>query len=105
MYENFLTKFLFTIISYFYENFTLCKFAAIQYGFVYVCMFVCVSTVVLCLEHSNFFGVDDTFGPIAISLRRERMDDDIPPVTMAAGSTETLQSKYLYRIIVRIAAR
>ena len=70
--------------------------------FTYVCLY---AYLVLCLEHSNFFGVHDTFGPIAISLRRERMDDDIPPVTMAAGSTGTLQSKYLYRIIVRIAPR
>ena len=55
----------------------------------------------LCLEHSNFFGVDDTYGPVAISLRRERMDEDMPPVTVGPGSTGTLQSKYLYRIIVR----
>ena len=57
--------------------------------------------VVILLEHSNFFGVDDIYGPVAISLRRERMDEDTSPVTIAAGSTGTLQSKYLYRIIVR----
>ena len=50
----------------------------------------------MCLEHSNFFGVDETFGPIAISLRRERMEDGTPPVTTTAGSTRKLQSKYLY---------
>ena len=64
----------------------------------YVCIMRCV---VILLEHSNFFGVDDIYGPVAISLRRERMDEDTSPVTIAAGSTGTLQSKYLYRIIVR----
>ena len=57
--------------------------------------------MLLCLEHSNFFGVDDSYGPVAISLRRERLDDDVSPVSIGAGSTGTLSSKYLYRIIVR----
>ena len=29
------------------------------------------------------------------------MDDDASPVTIGAGSTGTLQSKHLYRVIVR----
>ena len=64
------------------------------------CVYI-MRCVVILLEHSNFFGVDDIYGPAAISLRRERMDEDTSPVTIAAGSTGTLQSKYLYRIIVR----
>ena len=52
----------------------------------------------VCVEHTNFFGIDDTYGPIAISLRRERMDEDTSSGTGTAG---TLQSKHLYRIIVR----
>ena len=64
------------------------------------CVYI-MRCVVILLEHSNFFGVDDIYGPVAISLRRERMDEDTSPVTIAAGSTGTLQSKYLYRIIVR----
>ena len=86
---------------------SVCVFVYVVHVSVYLCTYVCTYvctytyTSCYCLEHSNFFGVDETFGPIAISLRRERMDDDTPPVTMAAGSTGTLQSKYLYRIIVR----
>lgn len=32
----------------------------------------------LCLtppEHQNYFGVDDNLGPVAVSIRRERLDD------------------------------
>ncbi|XP_043538598.1 signal-induced proliferation-associated 1-like protein 2 isoform X1 [Chiloscyllium plagiosum] len=41
-------------------------------------------------EHQNFFGTDETLGPVAVSLRREDKDKD-------AGSS----SQYYYRIIVR----
>lgn len=26
-------------------------------------------------EHQNYFGVDDNLGPVAVSIRRERLDD------------------------------
>lgn len=26
-------------------------------------------------EHQNYFGVDDNLGPVAVSVRRERLDD------------------------------
>lgn len=26
-------------------------------------------------EHQNYFGVDDHLGPVAVSVRRERLDD------------------------------
>ncbi|XP_041035832.1 signal-induced proliferation-associated protein 1 isoform X2 [Carcharodon carcharias] len=41
-------------------------------------------------EHQNFFGMDESLGPVAVSLRREDKDKD-------AGSS----SQYNYRIIVR----
>uniref|UniRef100_UPI00398F5333 signal-induced proliferation-associated 1-like protein 2 isoform X2 n=1 Tax=Pristiophorus japonicus TaxID=55135 RepID=UPI00398F5333 len=41
-------------------------------------------------EHQNFFGIDESLGPVAVSLRREDKDKD-------AGSS----SQYNYRIIVR----
>ncbi|XP_048381035.1 signal-induced proliferation-associated 1-like protein 2 isoform X1 [Stegostoma tigrinum] len=41
-------------------------------------------------EHQNFFGTDETLGPVAVSLRREEKDKD-------AGSS----SQYYYRIIIR----
>ena len=27
------------------------------------------------LEHANYFGVDERLGPVAVSIRRERLDD------------------------------
>ncbi|KAK2511199.1 hypothetical protein Q9966_016706 [Columba livia] len=41
-------------------------------------------------EHSNYFGIDDKLGPVAVSVRRERLDDhkDHGP-------------QYQYRLIVR----
>ncbi|XP_069750095.1 signal-induced proliferation-associated 1-like protein 2 isoform X2 [Narcine bancroftii] len=41
-------------------------------------------------EHQNFFGIDESLGPVAVSLRREDRDKDV-------GSS----SQYNYRIIVR----
>lgn len=26
-------------------------------------------------EHQNYFGVDDHLGPVAVSIRREKLDD------------------------------
>ncbi|KAK7086180.1 Signal-induced proliferation-associated 1-like protein 2 [Halocaridina rubra] len=44
-------------------------------------------------EHQNWFGVDDALGPVAISFRKEKLED----ITDSAHSLPT----YQYRIIVR----
>lgn len=44
-------------------------------------------------EHQNWFGVDDALGPVAVSIRKEKLED----VTDSAHSLPT----YQYRIIVR----
>ncbi|CAB1348560.1 unnamed protein product [Coregonus sp. 'balchen'] len=41
-------------------------------------------------EHSNYFGTDEKLGPVAVSIRREKLDD-----------TKDLKDQYLYRIIAR----
>ncbi|KAJ8405863.1 hypothetical protein AAFF_G00313000 [Aldrovandia affinis] len=41
-------------------------------------------------EHSNYFGTDATLGPVALSIRREKLDD-----------TKELKDQYQYRIIFR----
>ncbi|KAI1893229.1 hypothetical protein AGOR_G00121550 [Albula goreensis] len=41
-------------------------------------------------EHSNYFGTDDKLGPVAISIRREKLED-----------TKDLKDQYQYRIIFR----
>ena len=52
---------------------------------------LCVcSSVCVCAEHSNYFGTDDKLGPVAVSVRREKLDD-----------TKDLKDQYQYRLIVR----
>uniref|UniRef100_UPI0037E8009E signal-induced proliferation-associated 1-like protein 3 isoform X2 n=1 Tax=Semicossyphus pulcher TaxID=241346 RepID=UPI0037E8009E len=41
-------------------------------------------------EHSNYFGTDDKLGAVAVSIRREKLDD-----------TKDLKDQYQYRLIVR----
>ncbi|XP_056139210.1 signal-induced proliferation-associated 1-like protein 3 [Lampris incognitus] len=41
-------------------------------------------------EHSNYFGTDDKLGPVAVSIRREKLDD-----------TKDLKDQYQYRLIIR----
>ncbi|KAL2096677.1 hypothetical protein ACEWY4_008825 [Coilia grayii] len=41
-------------------------------------------------EHYNYFGTDDKLGPVALSIRREKMED-----------TRELKDQYQYRLIVR----
>uniref|UniRef100_A0A3B3YKT8 Signal-induced proliferation-associated 1-like protein 3 n=1 Tax=Poecilia mexicana TaxID=48701 RepID=A0A3B3YKT8_9TELE len=41
-------------------------------------------------EHSNYFGTDDKLGPVAVSIRREKVED-----------TKDHKDQYQYRIIVR----
>ncbi|XP_017280227.1 signal-induced proliferation-associated 1-like protein 3 isoform X2 [Kryptolebias marmoratus] len=41
-------------------------------------------------EHSNYFGTDDKLGPVAVSIRREKLED-----------TKVLKDQYQYRVIVR----
>ena len=45
-------------------------------------------------EHQNFFGVDDNLGPVAVSLRREKIRD-------SGGGGSCSGWLYQYRIIVR----
>lgn len=41
-------------------------------------------------EHSNYFGTDEKMGAVAISIRREKLED-----------TKDLKDQYQYRLIVR----
>lgn len=51
----------------------------------YVLSFLSLST-----EHWNYFGTDEKLGPVALSIRREKLDD-----------TKDLKDQYQYRIIFR----
>ncbi|XP_014671772.1 PREDICTED: signal-induced proliferation-associated 1-like protein 2 [Priapulus caudatus] len=57
-------------------------------------MFRVEKDVKMCLsnaDHQNFFGIDENLGPVAVSIRRERVDD-------GSGSLSLL---YQHRIIMR----
>lgn len=41
-------------------------------------------------EHSDYFGTDDKMGAVAVSIRREKLED-----------TKDLKDQYQYRLIVR----
>lgn len=41
-------------------------------------------------EHSNYFGTDEKLGAVAVSIRREKLED-----------TKDLKDQYQYRLIVR----
>lgn len=41
-------------------------------------------------EHSNYFGTDDKLGAVAVSIRREKLED-----------TKDLKDQYQFRLIVR----
>ncbi|XP_015753678.1 PREDICTED: signal-induced proliferation-associated 1-like protein 1 isoform X3 [Acropora digitifera] len=48
-------------------------------------------------EHLNYLGIDERFGPIALSLKREKLDDN----TSFLKPGESEGNQYQYRIIVR----
>ena len=49
------------------------------------------------IDHQNFFGIDENIGPIAISLKRERIPDEVVEFYGIMGSAP----KYQHRVIVR----
>lgn len=54
------------------------------------------------LEHQNWFGIDDNLGPIAISIRKERLN--VPSIQAADQSQQNSshqQIKHQYRLILR----
>ncbi|XP_059471853.1 signal-induced proliferation-associated 1-like protein 1 isoform X2 [Neocloeon triangulifer] len=51
-------------------------------------------------EHQNWFGLDETLGPVAISIKREKLDDSLNSAN--ASQLDNIGSMlYQYRVIVR----
>lgn len=48
-------------------------------------------------EHQNWFGMDETLGPVAISLKRERVETDLS----TNGCSSNTSVIFRYRIIIR----
>ncbi len=51
----------------------------------------------LFVDHQNFFGIDENVGPIAISLKREKVDERDSVGSRGEGAS----GLYQYRVIVR----
>lgn len=51
----------------------------------------------LFLEHLNYLGMDERFGPVALSLKREKLDEN----TSLLKGGEAEGNQYQYRIIAR----
>ncbi|XP_038046946.1 signal-induced proliferation-associated 1-like protein 1 [Patiria miniata] len=50
-------------------------------------------------EHQNFFGLDENYGPLAVSIRRESRLDDTDGAM--ESKDKDASAKYQYRIIIR----
>ena len=62
-----------------------------------------------CPDHHNFFGIDENIGPVAVSLKRERIVSESGAPTTSGKHQQTVDSSvagggglaFQYRIIVR----
>lgn len=55
----------------------------------WIYMYIFLSAIIFS-EHWNYFGMDDSLGPVAVSLRREKLEED-----------KEHGQQYNYRIIFR----
>ena len=51
------------------------------------------------IDHQNYLGIDEKFGPIAVSIKREKLDDHTSLLRNEADSSHG--TRYQYRVIVR----
>ena len=57
---------------------------------------------ILLLEHQNFVGIDDAVGPIVISLRREKVPEEVLYFfSHGQPNNDRGTAKYQYRVVVR----
>ena len=57
---------------------------------------------ILLLEHQNFVGIDDAIGPIVISLRREKVPEEVLYFfSHGQPNNDRGTHKYQYRVVVR----
>ena len=58
-----------------------------------------ISCVFLLLtsDHQNFFGIDDNLGPVAVSLRKEKLDDSPPFTLISPLASPKSQCRFIVR--------
>jgi len=52
------------------------------------------------LAHQNYFGIDDTLGPVAVSIIRDKVEAQ---ESSKKNSLAISLSPYMYRIIIRLS--
>ncbi|XP_078000700.1 signal-induced proliferation-associated 1-like protein 2 isoform X1 [Glandiceps talaboti] len=53
-------------------------------------------------DHQNYMGIDENLGPIAISVKREKLNDnDVISGSMNTNNKDNTSTQYQYRIIIR----
>lgn len=60
-----------------------------------------VTCIILTItEHQNWFGMDENLGPVAVSIRRERIERQADPNSVSPLSTQPSHT-YHYRLLIR----
>ena len=52
-------------------------------------------------DHQNWFGIDENLGPVAVSIRRERVPTSPELVTGSAHAQSSHSDHWMYRLVVR----
>ncbi|KAK2711755.1 hypothetical protein QYM36_012767 [Artemia franciscana] len=52
-------------------------------------------------EHQNWFGMDENLGPVAISIKREKMAEELTSRNADCNGHQNQSSRHLYRLIIR----
>lgn len=53
-------------------------------------------------EHQNYFGVDENLGPVAVSVRRERLDDGKEKDGMQHNYRVTFRTSQVNKLLIII---
>jgi len=72
-----------------------------RYNLNFICVFnmiIIILDILLSAEHLTYLGNDEKLGPIAISLKREKLDEN---TSLVKNDTDVQGTQYQYRIIVR----
>lgn len=69
-----------------------------SFWFLFMCSTPVLYLIFTLIDHQNFFGIDENFGPVAISIRREKLEDRENKL----GKAE--YGQYQHRIIFRTSA-
>lgn len=63
-------------------------------------VYLVTCTVLTITEHQNWFGMDENLGPVAVSIRRERIERQSDPNSASPLSTQPSHA-YNYRLLIR----